>query len=173
MPDENLDGLQDPSTPDGDGAPQTPAEAQPSELKPARPSTEEQLGARLRRLEEANKKVLGELAAYKAQRPSSATDSDLRQDLAVTRLVAQGYSEDEAKFVLKAGGLENPFVKAGVDAVRAKAKVEQAQVPASQVAAPVEQPRAESWNKMSLSDRKKTWDDALSRAASKRAGQPI
>lgn len=173
MPEQNLDELQNSLTSAEVADLDKPAsEPQFSDEKPARPSNEEQLGARLRKLEEANKRLFGELAAVKSQKPSSAVDSTVLERLEVTELVARGYSPEEAKFVLKAGGTDNPFVKAGIESMREKAKVEQAQPSASQVAAPVTG-QVTDYKKLSFADRKRNWSDALSKAASRRSGQPI
>lgn len=170
MPDEVIQELQDSLTPESEAnAVNNPGvESAREEMIPK--SSVDKLYARTKQAEEESRRVKQELVDLKAKQPSAAMSDDIRKELAVTRLVAQGYKEDEAEFILKAGGLENPYVKAGVEALRSKSRVEQAQPPASQVAAPAASPSAHI-GKLKTEDKAKAWRDALDRAASKRAGQ--
>ena len=166
--------LQDSSTPDNESSVEktTPEVQQSSANKSADlESKNRDLLARARKAEEKAKEYRERLVTLE-QKPSSVVSTDLKKDVDLLKTMAKGYSEEEANFILSAGG-ENSFVKAGIDAMRAKAKVEQAQPSASQVVAPSEPSKAESWKELSNSDRAKIWDDALSRVASRRSGQPI
>lgn len=163
---EILDSSNQPGT---ESVPPKTPEAAPEEVAKLK-HLKDSYYARAKQAEEEASKLKEKLAALEKNTPSAVLD-DLRRDSEVTRLIAKGYNEEEASFVLKAGGLENPYVKAAIEAQRAKVKVEQAQPPASQVAAPT--PTMPSMTELKGTERAKAWQNALDKAASRRAGQPV
>lgn len=165
---ENENEFQGLEKPEGE-QPQAPAPQPAAQMVVKPPEVQEAFG-RAKRAEEALKRVNEELAAYKAKE-ASAVPEDFRRELALTKLMTKGYSEDEAQLILKIGDENNPVLKAGFEAQRAKAKVEQAQAPASQVSSPPKE--AQPIHKLPATERARAWQDALARSAGKRSGQAI
>lgn len=170
MPDNLEQELQDSLTPASDGEAVKQPSVEPAPMVPK--SDVDKLYARMKQAEENERKFKDELADLKARPASATVPEDIYQELKVNRLMTQGYNEEESKFILKAGGLENPYVKAGVEALRGKSRVEQAQPGASQVATPSSQ-LATPIHKMNPGDKAKAWREALDKAAAKRAGQVV
>jgi len=135
----------------------------------------DKLYARTKQAEEAEKKAKAELAALPKENPPVQSLSNERR-FDFLELKTDGYSDDEANFILSAGGKEakkNPYVQSAIESMRAKARVEQAQPSASQVAAPATPEQSGEYKKLPIPERKKRWDDALSRSASQRAGKVV
>lgn len=165
---EDQVGQQDPQNPAvGNSDPQAEFKAQIAKLD----FEKNELHGRATRAEETLKRVNEELASLKkAQSPAPQPSDELasiKRELEITKLVAAGHTPEEAKFVVEApGGLENPFVKEGIEAMRAKKKVEQATpAPSSRGSAPKPQ---FDFVKASKAERKEYWRSLLNR---KQAGQ--
>ena len=166
---EETNELQDSLTPEGETENQTPSpvEQKPSVNVSELESKNKKLFERATKAEELNKKLKEELAGLKQQ--ASAAPDDLRKEITINRYMTQGYSEEEASALVETKG--NPFVKLGIEAQRAKSKVEQAQLPASQVSQTTQEQK--SYTKLSSGEKQKVFTEALDRMATRRTGKVI
>lgn len=97
--------------------------------------------------------------------PSTDDGYDPKKDNAITRYIAQGYSEAEAEHIYKNGGL-NDFVKAGIEAMREKADVEKATpTPTPQTTTPTTEKPPE---KQTEGEKRQAWRDKLAAQKAKR-----
>jgi len=101
-----------------------------------------QLFGRAKNAEEENKQLKAKLAQLEKQRPaagSGGAGETPSRELELVNLRLDGYSEEEAQFIMSNGGRsakENQFVKAGIDALRAAKKQEESSVNASPAVTP-------------------------------------
>lgn len=165
--DEQSTELQGLEKPEGESAPQPAPVPQPAAPAAHKPSDYEQVVARAKRAEEALKEANKELDGLRVQKASDSAPQDWQREVAINRYMVQGYSETEAKALVSTNQSNLEFVKAGIEAQRAKSKVEQAQPGASQVAAPASQ-QGTPIHKLQPAERSKAWREALDRAAAKR-----
>lgn len=167
---DDLQELQDSLTPAGDGSTVNNPNQEPVREQGVPKSEVDKLYARMKQAEESEKKLRQELAA-KATTP--AMSQDVLKRIEKVELTSQGYKPEEADFILRSGGNPNdPYVKAGIEALRAKVSVEQAQPAASQVAAPTSF-QSVPISKMSTEEKSRMWREKLDKAAGKRAGQVV
>lgn len=170
MTDENKD--QEPINPE------SPAVDETAKLKAEieQKQTEiNKLYARAKQAEEAEKKAKAELAALPEKTPL-VQSPDIQGRFDFLELKTDGYSDDEANFILSAGGKEaknNPYVKSAIESMRAKARVEAAQPPASNIAAPATPEKTEEYKKVPVLERGKRWQDALAKSAARGAGKVV
>ena len=169
MPDD-LQELQDSLTPAGDGSAVNNPNPESVREQTVPKSEVDKLYARMKQAEESAKKLREELAT-KVTTP--AMSQDVLKRIEKVELTSQGYKPEEADFILRSGGNPNdPYVKAGIETLRAKVGVEQAQPAASQVAAPASSQDIPI-HKMKAEEKSKAWREALDKAASRRAAGQV